>query len=127
MTSEPTSLAARRALYAAGFLRAVTTSATGVLLGVYLGRLGLSPGAIGTVVAAGLAGVAAAALAATLFADRIGRRRFLIGVALLGVFGVTAFSFVRHPAALAVCAFAGMVNGMGKDRGAALVVEQAAL
>jgi MFS family permease len=100
---------------------------SGVLLGVYLAKLGLSPRHIGIVVAAGLAGAAAAALAATLFADRIGRRRFLIGLTLLGVLGTIGVAFAQHPITLALGAFIGTLNGMGRDRGAALILEQAAL
>jgi hypothetical protein len=38
-----------------------------------------------------------------------------------------AFALASTPLALAAAAFVGMVNGMGKDRGAALIVEQAVL
>jgi MFS family permease len=117
----------RRALYATAFVRAMTTSLLGVELGIYLGRVGLTPGAIEAIIAAGLAGTAVAALLATFFAERIGRRGFLIGAALLGGAGIAAFSMLEEPAALAAAAFLGMLNGMGRDRGAALILEQAAL
>src|SRR5439155_1065458 len=70
---------------------------------------------------------ALAALAATFTADRIGRRRFLIGVTACGAIGTAGFAIASGPVALAIAGFAGMVNGMGKDRGAALILEQAAL
>jgi MFS family permease len=79
------------------------------------------------VVSAGLAGSAAAAILATLAADRVGRRRFLVATSLLGAAGTCGFALASAPAALAAAAFVGMVNGMGKDRGAALILEQAAL
>jgi len=117
----------RRVLYVAAFVRAVTTSLLGVMIGVYLARQGLAMGAIASVVSAGLAGAALAAVAATFLSDRIGRRRFLVGLAVLSVLGTVAFAFSTSFVGLAVAAFVGMLNGMGKDRGAALILEQAAL
>jgi len=117
----------RRVLYVVAFVRAVTTSLMGVLIGVYLARHGLAMSAIASVVSAGLTGAALAAVAATFLADRIGRRRFLVALSALSVLGTVAFAFSTNFAGLAVAAFAGMLNGMGKDRGAALILEQAAL
>ncbi len=117
----------RRILYATALLRATTTGLFGVLAGAYLSRLGLSPTSIGIVVAAGLAGAAAAAALATVAADRWGRRRFLIAIAWLSAAGTVAFAFASTPFALGAAAFVGMLNGMGRDRGAALVIEQALL
>ena len=49
----------RHLLYFATFVRSLGTGFIGVLLGVYLGQVGLDAGAIGLVVSCGLAGVAA--------------------------------------------------------------------
>jgi MFS family permease len=117
----------RRLLYAAALLRAVATGLGGVLLGLWCARLGLSPARLGGVLAAGLGGAAAAGLLVTWRGDAFGRRRTLLLLALLSGGGALAFSLVRAPALLAVAAFLGMLNGMGRDRGAALVLEQAAL
>ena len=117
----------RRMLYASAFVRAMAISTAGVTLGGFLGKLAAGGLELGIVVSAGLAGSAAAAIAATLLADRVGRQRFLIGTSLLGVVGTTAFALASSPVALAAAAFVGMVNGMGKDRGAALILEQAVL
>src|SRR5262245_16538967 len=117
----------RRLLYVTAFLRAVTTSLVGVLLGVYLARLGISGAALGVVVSTGLVGAALAAVVATFLGDRLGRRRFLLSLTLLSVLGTVAFAWSSSPVALAAAAFVGMLNGMGKDRGAALILEQAAL
>lgn len=117
----------RRLLYLTAFLRALGTGAIGVLLGVYLAKLGLGGGAIGAVIAAGLAGAAAAALLAALFGDRIGRHRLLLLFSLLSFAGTIGVAFSASVLPLALFAFFGMVNGMGRDRGAALVLEQAAL
>lgn len=117
----------RRLLYATAFIRALATGMVGVLLGIYLARLQLSPAQIGFVVGAGLAGNAAATLLATTLGDRLGRRRFLVGLTLATAAGGVAVAGFSHPLALGAAAFLGMVNGMGRDRGAALVLEQAML
>ncbi len=117
----------RRILYATAFIRALATGMVGVLLGIYLARLHLSPSQTGFVVGAGLVGNAAATLLTTALGDRWGRRRFLIGLTLATAAGGLAVSLVSHPLALGVAALLGMVNGMGRDRGAALVLEQAML
>jgi MFS family permease len=79
------------------------------------------------VVSAGLAGAAVASLVATVAGDRIGRRRALILLAVLGALGAAAASVAAREHAIALFAFVGMLNGMGRDRGASLVLEQAAL
>jgi len=97
------------------------------VLGLHLSQLGLTSGTAGLVVGLGLAGGAVAALAATLWADRSGRRRFLIALATLAAAGAAACAVASDPRTLGLCAFLGMVNGMGRDRSAALVLEQAIL
>jgi len=99
----------------------------GVLLGIYLALLRLSPARIGLVVGAGLAGSACASLLATLIADRLGRRRFLLRLALLGAAGGAVVAVTSNTLVIGAAAFLGMLNGMGRDRGPALVVEQAIL
>ena len=117
----------RRILFVTAFVRATTTSTLGVTLGGYLATLAIDRAALGLVISAGLAGAALAALGATFTADRVGRRGFLIAVTACGALGTAAFALASGPLALAIAGFAGMVNGMGKDRGAALILEQAAL
>lgn len=117
----------RNILYAGAFLRALATGMVGVLLGIYLARLRFDPAQVGYVIGAGLAGGAAATLLVTLAGDRLGRRRTLVLVSLLsGIMGAI-FALASHPAAVAAAAFLGMVNGMGRDRGASLVIDQAIL
>jgi len=77
--------------------------------------------------AAGLAGGAAALFLATLRGDAVGRKRALIGLAILGCAGLVVTASTSVHGVLAAAAFFGMVNGMGRDRGAALVLEQAIL
>jgi MFS family permease len=117
----------RQRIYLAAFIRALATGLIGVLLGVYLGQQGLAAGAIGVVISVGLAGAAAATLFVTLLADRLGHRRVLLALTLLSAAGGVALALSSHPVILGIAALFGMVNGMGRDRGAALVVEQAIL
>jgi MFS family permease len=117
----------RRSIYVAVFARSLATGMMGVLLGIYLAKLDLDSNAIGVIVAVGLAGAAAATLFATLYADRLGHRATLIAFTILSVAGALLIGWSMHPVALGIAAFIGMVNGMGRDRGAALVIEQAAL
>jgi MFS family permease len=114
-------------LNGAGFVRAIATSLVGVLIGVYLARTGLSSTTIGLTISLGLAGTALGATIATFAGDRIGRRRFLVLLAVASAAGTLAFALAGSPWLLAAGAFVGMLNGMGRDRGGALVIEQAAL
>jgi len=59
--------------------------------------------------------------------DRLGRRRCLMWLSLLGAVGGLGAAWVSEPWAMAAAAFVGILNGMGRDRGAALVLEQAIL
>lgn len=120
-------LSDRVRLVTAGGLRAVATGMLGIVLGLYLAEAGLSPEYIGLVVSAGLVGQAAATGVVTFWGDRIGRRRALLGVAALTLVGSLVAASTVNPAWLGVAAGLGMLNGMGRDRGAALVLEQAAL
>jgi MFS family permease len=117
----------RQILYATAFLRAVATGLMGVLLGLYLARQEFSAFAVGLVIGAGLTGAGVSALIVTFFGDRFGRRRALLILALLATVGGAALAFATHVAMAAAAAFLGMVNGAGRDRAAALVLEQAVL
>jgi MFS family permease len=120
-------MADRQLLYASAFLRAFATGLIGVLLGLYLARRGFTAVEIGLVIGAGLSGAALSALVVTLFGDRFGRRRALVLLALATALGGVLLAFTANVLAACVVAFLGMVNGMGRDRGAALVLEQATL
>lgn len=117
----------RHVLYVAAFVRALATGLVGVHLGLHLATIGASSATIGVIVGAGLAGAAFAALLTTLFADRVGKRRTLLLVTLLAAIGGAAVVVVDDTVILGVAAFVGMLNGMGRDRGAALIIEQAML
>lgn len=117
----------RHILYVTAFLRAVATGMLGILIGVYLARLEFSPATIGNVVGVGIAGGALAALLATIFADQLGRIRFLILLSILGALGALIFVCCKLPLIIGFASFWGMLNGMGRDRSASLIVEQAIL
>jgi MFS family permease len=117
----------RRLIIAAAFLRALATGMAGVLLGLTLARLDFSAAAIGAVLSAGLAGATLALLIVTWAGDRLGRRRCLLWLSLIGAGGGLGAALSSGPLAMAAAAFVGTLNGMGRDRGAALVLEQAIL
>jgi predicted MFS family arabinose efflux permease len=74
-----------------------------------------------------LAGAAAATLLVGLRGDAFGRQRTLIAIAVLSALGYLAFAVSSRFAVLITVAFLGMLNGMGRDRGAATALEQAIL
>ncbi len=123
MTSNPTRDLAL--INVAGFLRSFGVGLMGVVLGIYLFRIGLTSLAIGLVIAVGLAGAALATILVSLVADRVGRRSFLLMLSLLS--GVAGLALAVSPSlpVLAILAFVGMLNGTGTDRSAASALDQA--
>lgn len=114
-----------RLIYAAAFLRSLAIGLASVLLGIYLARLGFSAQRIGVVIAAGLLGMALGTLFVSLRADWIGRRRALVGLALLAAAGGAGVGLVRGFWPILGFVSLGMLNSMGRDRGAAVALEQA--
>ncbi|MBI3645904.1 MAG: MFS transporter [Acidobacteriales bacterium] len=110
---------------AAAFLRSFTFGLTGVVLGIYLFRVGLSSFNIGVIIAAGLAGSALATVGVTAQADRVGRRRTLVLLSLLSATGAVGLAVTPAAPILMLIAFVGMLNGTGTDRSAAFSLEQA--
>jgi MFS family permease len=117
----------RSLFYCAAFVRSLATGMMGVLLGIYLASRSLDASAIGVLITFGLSGAALATGLVTFFADRFGHRRSLLLVTAASVAGALLLACSSHPLVLGIAAFLGMVNGMGRDRGAALVIEQGAL
>jgi MFS family permease len=117
----------RRIVYAASFLRAIANGLIGVIAGIYLAQLGFEPAAWGTILGAGVAGTAVGAAGVMFWGDHLGRKRWLIALGVLAAGGGVVFAFSSQFAVLAVAAFLGMLNSLGKDRAAALAVEQAIL
>ncbi len=109
----------------AAFLRSFTFGLAGVVLGIYLFRVGLSSFNIGMVIAAGLVGSALATVGVTANADHKGRRRTLVLLSILGAIGALALALSPALPVLLLMAFVGMLNGTGTDRSAAFFLEQA--
>jgi MFS family permease len=114
-------------IFAAGVLRSFGVGLIGVVLGIYLFRAGLTSFAIGSIIAAGLAGAALATVLATLIADRVGRRSFLLILSLLSSVAGIGLAVSASLPVLAITAFAGMLNGTGTDRSAASAIDQAVI
>jgi MFS family permease len=114
-------------IYAAAWMRSFGIGLLGVVLGVFLSRRGLSPVAIGLVLAAGLAGAASATVLITFTGDYLGRRRTLFVLSVLAATGAAGLIWdVPLPPMIAISFFS-MLNGMGTDRSAAYAMEQAVL
>jgi MFS family permease len=116
-----------RIFYATAFVRSAAAGLTGVAAAIALGERGLTVRQTGYAIGAGLAGMAVATAVVTLMGDRIGRRRTLAVLAVLSAGGYVALAAIDEFPILLVLMFAGMVNAMGRDRGAAAAIDQAAL
>lgn len=117
----------RALLFTAGTARAISVGLVGPLLGVHLANVGIQAGILLQLVGVGLAGAALGALLVAYGGDRFGRRRSAIIAAVLTAAGVAATAFIHEPGLLFAVACIGMLNGMGKDRGASPVLEQTML
>src|SRR5881409_912390 len=116
-----------RLILTAAAIRATIVGFVGVTIAIYLAEIGFSTAAIGVVLGAGLSGGALGTVIAGFKGDALGRRRFLIASAALVAVGYAALAYARSPWTLAPLAIAGMLNGMGRDRGPASALEQAVL
>ncbi len=117
----------RLLIYGAALLRGLAAGAISVLAAVYLAKRGFDEAALGIVLSAGMAGVLAGTIFGTYFADKVGRRRSLVTLALLAAVGVGLLVATDTLWAAALVAFFGMLNTQGSDRGAAQALEQAIL
>lgn len=114
-------------IFAASFFRSISIGMIGVLLAIYLTKVGLTKVQIGFVVSVGLIGATFGTLLVTYLGDFVGRRNTLIIYALLSAIGGVTVCLSTDFYAILVAAFLGMMNARGKDRGAALVMESAIL
>ena len=117
----------RSIVFAAGFLRAIANGLIGVVAGIYLAELGFEPGTWGAILGAGVAGTAVGAAGVMFWGDHFGRRRWLVALGILAAAGGVVFACASQPVVLGTAAFLGMLNSLGKDRAAALALEQAIL
>lgn len=117
----------RAILTAGAFVRAVVVGFVAVVLGLHLAAVGFDERTVGAVVSAGLAGAALSAAVVTFVGDRLARRACMVVFSALSAAGAVLVAVSDLPLLVGAAAFVGMVNGMGRDRGALPIVEQAAL
>ncbi|HEY7598786.1 MAG TPA: MFS transporter, partial [Candidatus Limnocylindrales bacterium] len=108
-------------------LRSFAFGLNSVTLGLYLAQLGLGGEQIGLVLSAALAGTLALTVVITLWGDRIGRRRMLVGgSALMGVAALIPL-VGDQPLALALIALSGMVAVTSNESTGLQTIDQAVL
>ncbi|MBI3743820.1 MAG: MFS transporter [Chloroflexi bacterium] len=117
----------RRLVYATAGLRSFGYGYTSVLLGPYLKSEGFSPLKVGILLTTALVGGLVLTLAASLWGDRLGRRRALAGSALLATIGAVVVAMWPNFAPLLAVTLLGAINPTGQDRGAFNAVESAML
>jgi MFS family permease len=109
----------------AGFFRSFALGLMGVLLGVYLSRLGHGSFSIGLIIGVGLAGTALSTVAVSLAGDRLGRKKSLIILSIISIVAGLALALLPAWPIFVVMAFVGMLNGTGTDRSALFALDQA--
>ena len=100
---------------------------TGVVLGIYLFRAGLSSFMIGLVIGAGLVGSALATIIISFAADHLGRRDSLLVLSILSGLGGVAVAMFASVPVLLFLAFVSMLNGTGTDRSASQALDLAVI
>ena len=98
-----------------------------VVLAIYLSLLGFNEILIGVVLTATLVNSIIFNLVSSTYADRIGRRKFLVLYASLMIVSAVIFFVTNNYLALIVAALVGTVNVTGSEVGAFLSLEQAIL
>ncbi|HEX8995522.1 MAG TPA: MFS transporter [Ktedonobacterales bacterium] len=114
-------------IVAARGLRQFAYGLLGVTLAVALTGYGFSPVAIGALLTIGLAGDFCATYIIALYADRWGRRRTLVGLAILMALTGVIFTLTRFYPALALAAFFGVLGSTTSETAPFLPIEQAML
>jgi MFS family permease len=117
----------RAILYSSAFVRSTAVGVTGVVAAIALRERGIPVVQIGVIVGTGLAGAAVATALLARIVRNLGRRSTLVLFGLLSAGGYVALAFAPPLLLLLPLAFGGMVNAMGRDRGAAAALEQAVL
>ncbi len=116
-----------RILFATRILRMTAYGLLSVILALYLAAVGLSTQRIGLLLTLTLAGDTVISLWMTTSADRRGRRKMLIGGAVLMMFAGIVFAATRDFGLLLVAAIIGVISPSGNEVGPFLSIEQAAL
>jgi MFS family permease len=108
-------------------LRTFAYGFLGVLLALYLDSLGMDAIQIGFVLTAALAGSAVMNIFWSIEADRFGRRRTMLLMALMMVLGGLIFAFTNNFWLLVIGGFTGTISVANSEVGPFLTVEQAIL
>jgi len=116
-----------RLLFATRVLRMFAYGLLSVVLALYLSQIGLSTRRIGALLSLTLLGDTVISLWMTTSADLRGRRKMLIGGALLMVLAGVIFALSRNYWVLLMAAIIGVISPSGYEVGPFLPIEQAAL
>jgi MFS family permease len=116
-----------RLIVAARALRSFAFGLNSVTLGLYLAELGLGAEQIGLVLSAALAGSLLLTVAITLWGDRFGRRRLLLGGSALMLTAVLIPIVGDQPLLLALIALSGMVAVTSNESTGLQTIDQAVL
>src|SRR5260221_13838139 len=103
----------RALLLGARGLRGLGFGFSAVVIGVYLGRRGLSPGLIGLTLGIGLAAASLSGLASASLAARLGRRKTLSIAGLLMALTGLDLALAGQPALLVAAGLAGLAPAPG--------------
>jgi MFS family permease len=114
-------------LLAARMVRMFAYGFLSIILAIYLKLIGFDGFLIGLILTTTLLNSVIFTLLASFYADRIGRRKFLlVYAALMSVSGII-FAISENYIALITAAFIGTINITGAEAGAFLTIEQAIL
>ena len=116
-----------RLLLAAKMVRAFAYGFLSVILAIYLKLIGFDELLIGLILTTTLLNSVVFTLVASFYADKIGRRKFLLLYAALMSVSGFIFAVSENYIALIIAAFIGTINITGAETGAFLTIEQAIL
>src|SRR3990172_13306294 len=114
-------------LFATCGVRSFAYGFLSVILGLYLGAIGLSTTTIGWVFTAALAGGAVMTVIITAVADSFGRKALLVAGAMLMALAGCIFAVSDNAILLVFAAIFGTISPSGKEVGPFLSLEQAIL
>jgi len=114
-------------ILSARIIRTFSYGFLSVILAIYLQMIGFSEILIGFVLTATLVNSVIFNVISSVYADKIGRRKFLILYAVLMIISAVIFFFTTNYVALVIAALIGTINVTGSEVGAFLSLEQAIL
>ena len=114
-------------LLASRTLRGIAYGFISVILAIYLKQTGFREIEIGIVLSTTLLSSALFTMIVIFYADRMGRKRSLVILAVLMALSGLLFAFTTDHALLLIAALIGTINVTGTEAGAFLSIEQAAI